>query len=81
MNGIIERVGDTEVLSNEDEINAGFAARDAMAGLSAEGRIRVLSWVASSWDIPRDPGRERPATTHGERHEGVRGPGAHAAGC
>jgi hypothetical protein len=58
---IIERVGDTEVLSSEDETDAGFTARDALRDLSPEGRIRVLSWVASAWDIPLAVAAREPA--------------------
>ncbi len=52
LNDIIERVGDTEVLSNEDEIDAAFTARDALRELDEAGRIRALSWIAGALDIP-----------------------------
>jgi|HubBroStandDraft_6_1064221.scaffolds.fasta_scaffold54087_2 hypothetical protein len=52
LNAIIERVGDTEVLSDDDTINAAFTARDALRELDQVSRIRALSWIAGALDIP-----------------------------
>lgn len=47
----IERVGGHPVLSDEEEIAAAFAARDALDSLGAGGRHRVLTWLAEGCDL------------------------------
>jgi hypothetical protein len=47
----IERIGGIAVLGDDDEIAAAFTARDALEDLCEDARLRVLKWVAESFDI------------------------------
>lgn len=47
----IERIGGHAVLTNETEINAAFAARDALEPLDRDAKFRVMTWVVESHDL------------------------------
>lgn len=47
----IERGGGHPVLSDEDEIEAAFTARNALEALDMEAQHRVLTWLAEGRDL------------------------------
>ena len=49
--GGIARLGDHVSLSDDAEIDAAYAARQAIEGLDDDAKCRVLTWVASAFDL------------------------------